>query len=169
MLKKLFKFLTRKRKAVRKTVGVTAETEQQENFMENEKTVVETEEKEVKPIETEAVEKETEKVEKVETEKEPTEEVVENTEESGNGISIDQVVTKDILADALNSINAKLDAILKENSDLKNKLAEKENEVNGMKEKYETNDFGNTAKKGVNANEKTYTSFDEYSKQFMTK
>jgi hypothetical protein len=139
--------------------------------MENEKTVVETEEKEVKPIETEAVE--TEKVEKVETEKEPTEveqkEVVEDTEESGNGISIDQVVTKDILADALNSINAKLDAILKENSDLKNKVAEKENEVNGMKEKYETNDFGNTAKKGVNANEKTYTSFDEYSKQFMTK
>jgi hypothetical protein len=164
MFKKLFEFLTRRRKADNQAVSVTAEAEHKENFMENEEKVVETEEveKEVKQPE----EKEVEKTETpvVETEKE--EQVVE-TEEVGNGISIDQVVTKDILAEALNGITAKLDALINENKSLKNELANKDSEINDMKNKYETNDFGNTAKKGVDAKDKKYASFDEYSKQFM--
>lgn len=172
MLKKLFKFLTRKRKADNQAVSVTTETEQKENFMENEKEVVETKtEEEVKPTENEV--KEETKTEEVKEETQPVEEstatenVVSETEDVGNGISIDQVVTKDILKDALDSLNAKLDAILDENKKLKTELANKESEVNGYKDKYEKSDFGNTATKGVKAEEKKYSSFDEYSKQFM--
>lgn len=162
MFKKLFEFLTRRRKADNQAVSVTAEAEHKENFMENEEKVVETEEVVKQPEE-----KEVEKTETpvVETEKE--EQVVSETENVGNGISIDQVVTKDILAEALNGISAKLDALINENKSLKDQLANKDSEINDMKNKYETNDFGNTAKKGVDAKDKTYISFDEYSKQFM--
>lgn len=168
MFKKIFKFLTRKRKADNQAVSVTAEAKHKEIKMENEKEVVETKE-EVKQPE---VEVEVEKKEEAETpvaETEKTEEnVVSETEEKGNGISIDDVVTKDFLKEMLDGFSAKLDAVLKENKDLKEKLAEKENENGNLKEKYENHDFGNTAKKGVQAKDtKSIDTFEEYSKQFM--
>ena len=68
----------------------------------------------------------------------------------------------------LDGFSAKLDAVLKENKDLKEKLAEKETENGNLKEKYENHDFGNTAKKGVQAKDtKSIDTFEEYSKQFM--
>lgn len=164
MFKKIFKFLTRKRKADNQAVSVTAEAKHKEIKMENEKEVVETKE-EVKQPE---VEVEVEKKEEAETPVAETENVVSETEGKGNGISIDDVVTKDFLKEMLDGFSAKLDAVLKENKDLKEKLAEKETENGNLKEKYENHDFGNTAKKGVQAKDtKSIDTFEEYSKQFM--
>ena len=164
MFKKIFKFLTRKRKADNQAVSVTAEAKHKEIKMENEKEVVETKE-EVKQPE---VEVEVEKKEEAETPVAETENVVSETEEKGNGISIDDVVTKDFLKEMLDGFSAKLDAVLNENKDLKEKLAEKETENGNLKEKYENHDFGNTAKKGVQAKDtKSIDTFEEYSKQFM--
>ena len=93
---------------------------------------------------------------------------VDETEPVGNGIRIEDVVTKDVLADRLSAFEAKLDAILKENEDLKNRLSAKDDELNGMKDKYENNDFGNYQKKGTQVKDKlANSSFDEYSKAFM--
>lgn len=127
-------------------------------------------------------EKEAEKVdEKVETEKENAEEekqpeqaenqdedkaVVDSVEEGTqpNAIRVEDLVTKADLQEMLNAFNAKLDAIIKENTDLK--------EANSkMHDKYEVGNFGTDSKKGIMGNGDTkttsYQSFDEYAKQFM--
>lgn len=90
---------------------------------------------------------------------------VQSTEPEGNGVRVEDLVTKDMLADRLAALEAKFDAVVKENEDLKNTVA-------GMKEKYEDKDFGNTQKAGMmnadkKANDNFYESFAEYSKQFM--
>ena len=66
------------------------------------------------------------------------------------------------------AFEAKLDAVVKENGDLKNELSKKSDELTGMKDKYENKDFGNFQKQGVMAKDKSAnSSFDEYSKAFM--
>lgn len=86
---------------------------------------------------------------------------VEETAAQGNGVRVEDLVTKDELSDRLAAMEAKFDAVLKENQDLKN-------EVNSLRDKYEKNDFGNVAAKGVMPkNQNVEDSFEAYSKQFM--
>lgn len=126
-----------------------------------------TEKVEEKGEETKSTEKKEEKVEETKEEpKEPTEEtskeeVVEEAEPVGNGIRIEDVVTKDYLAERFAALEAKFDAVIKENGDLKEKLS-------FMEKKYEDSDFGDLSRQGVMAKDKDANStFDEYSKKFM--
>ena len=146
-------------------------------------TKVETENKDVdKEKSTDVVEtKEEEKVEEPKKEEPtaPTEEPtaqeeqpsapqVEDTEPQGNGIDINDLVTKDMLAQRLSALEAKFDAVVKENSDLKNQLSSKSEELDGMKDKYENKDFGNFQKQGMQVKDKSAnSSFEEYSRAFM--
>lgn len=94
---------------------------------------------------------------------EPTDEAqqVQTTETAGNGVRVEDLVTKEELSERLSSLEAKFDAVLKENVDLKDKLS-------AMEEKYENKDFGNLQRQGVmEKNKEANNSFDEYSKQFM--
>lgn len=94
---------------------------------------------------------------------EPTDETqqVQTTETAGNGVRVEDLVTKEELSERFSSLEAKFDAVLKENVDLKDKLS-------AMEEKYENKDFGNFQKQGVmEKNKEANNSFDEYSKQFM--
>lgn len=165
----------------RRTKTMADEKEVKTNEVETSK--VETENNEVdKDKSTDVVETKEEKVEETDKKKEtaePTEEEttkdeepavpqVEETETAGNGLRVEDVVTKDLLAERLSAFEAKLDAILKENQDLKNQLTDKDNELNGMKDKYENKDFGNFQKQGMVQKDKVAnSSFDEYSRQFM--
>lgn len=87
---------------------------------------------------------------------------VTEAEPIGNGMRIDDLVTKDEFADRIASLEAKLDAVIKENVDLKNQNSE-------LKDKYEEKDFGVATKKGsLDKDDSTkYSSFDEYSKNFI--
>lgn len=86
---------------------------------------------------------------------------VQTTETAGNGVRVEDLVTKEELSERLSSLEAKFDAVLKENVDLKDKLS-------AMEEKYENKDFGNFQRQGVmEKNKEANNSFDEYSKQFM--
>ena len=99
---------------------------------------------------------------------EPTAPQVNETEPQGNGVRVEDLVTKEMLAERLAALEAKFDAVVKENSDLKDKLSSKSEELDGMKDKYENKDFGNFQKQGVQVKDKqANSSFDEYSKQFM--
>ena len=99
---------------------------------------------------------------------EPTDPQVSETEPSGNGIRIEDLVTKDMLAERLSALEAKFDAVVKENSDLKEQLSNKSDELKGMQDKYENKDFGGFQKQGIlDKNKYANSSFDEYSKQFM--
>lgn len=87
-------------------------------------------------------------------------EQVQETETAGNGVRIEDLVTKEELAERLSAMEAKFDAVLKENGDLKNKLS-------AMEDKYENKDFGNFQKQGMLEKDKQANStFDEYAKQF---
>ena len=87
-------------------------------------------------------------------------EQVQETETAGNGVRVEDLVTKEELADRLSALEAKFDAVLKENGDLKNKLS-------AMEDKYENKDFGNFQKQGMIEKDKQANStFDEYAKQF---
>lgn len=87
-------------------------------------------------------------------------EQVQETETAGNGVRIEDLVTKEELAERLSAMEAKCDAVLKENRDLKNKLS-------AMEDKYENKDFGNFQKQGMIEKDKQANStFDEYAKQF---
>ena len=86
---------------------------------------------------------------------------VQTTETAGNGVRVEDLVTKEELSERLSSLEAKFDAVLKENVDLKDKLS-------AMEEKYENKDFGNFQKQGMQVRDKqANSSFDEYSKAFM--
>ena len=74
---------------------------------------------------------------------EPTAPQVDETEPQGNGIRVEDLVTKEMLAERLSTLEAKFDAVVKENNDLKDKLSSKSEELDGMKDKYENKDFGN--------------------------
>jgi chromosome segregation ATPase len=117
-------------------------------------------------------EKTEEKNEETETPNEETEKeetvVEQTTEPDGNGIRVEDLVTKEMLADKFAALEAKFDAVLKENADLKEKLSNANKEVDDMKDKYENKDFGNTTKRGVMEKDKhANSSFEEYSKAFM--
>lgn len=87
------------------------------------------------------------------------------------GIDINDVVLKGDLDERLNAMSAKLDAIIKENADLKDKLADAEKQKNDLHKKYEYDDFGNQAQKdyGNVDNSTPYQSADDYVKQFTNK
>ena len=87
---------------------------------------------------------------------------VNETPAVGNGIRVEDIVTKDDLKIALDSLSAKLDAIIKENTDLK---AANEH----IRQKYEDNgDFGGEQKQGLDTKQRSANeTFAEYSKQFM--
>lgn len=100
---------------------------------------------------------------------------VQETEPTGNGVRVEDLVTKDDLAERLAAFEAKLDAVIKENADLKEQnaklqenLSNANTQVADMKDKYETNDFGNSQRKGVQSQDKSANdTFAEYSKRFM--
>ena len=86
---------------------------------------------------------------------------VSETTETGNGVRVEDLVTKEELTERLAALEAKFDAVLKENGDLKEKLS-------GMEEKYERKDFGTFQKQGMVGKDKDANiTFDEYAKQFM--
>lgn len=88
---------------------------------------------------------------------------VEETEEEGNGIDIRDVVTKAILQEKLNALEAKYDASIQETKELIDKLSK-------VLDRYEGTDFGNATKKGTDAPEKSNMAnetFEEYSRRFM--
>lgn len=86
---------------------------------------------------------------------------VSETTETGNGVRVEDLVTKEELTERLAALEAKFDAVLKENGDLKEKLS-------GMEEKYERKDFGTFQKQGMVSKDKdANNTFDEYAKQFM--
>lgn len=169
--------MEKKRKVKRRTKKMADEKEVKTNEVETSK--VETENNEVdKEKSTDVVDKDDKVEEKVEEktetseetakDEEPTAPQVNDTEPQGNGIRVEDLVTKEILAERLAAFEAKFDAVVKENQDLKEKLSEKNDELNGMKDKYETKDFGNFQKQGMQVKDKhANSSFDEYSKQFM--
>jgi hypothetical protein len=138
----------------------TTEEKETEEVKADEKTETETE---IEPKKEEEVEvKEEEKVE------EKTEQpIVEQEMEDNIAIPIDQIVTKEYLLEQLNSLNAKFDAVIKENKDLKDKLEESNSKVDQMSKKYEEHDFGNVSKNGVTTKDtKANESFDEYCSKF---
>ena len=98
------------------------------------------------------------------TDEQATEEIpneVSETTETGNGVRVEDLVTKEELTERLAALEAKFDAVLKENGDLKEKLS-------GMEEKYERKDFGTFQKQGMVGKDKdANNTFDEYAKQFL--
>ena len=118
--------------------------------------VEETKETENKEVE-ETKDNQEKPAEPVEEEKE----VVEETEPAGNGIRVEDLVTKDYLAEKFAALEAKFDAVIKENGDLKN-------EISHLQDKYEDKDFGSMSRQGmIEPNKDANSSFDEYSKKFM--
>lgn len=110
------------------------------------------------------------KTENVSQEEQPTEEQPKVEEETTTavGIRVEDLATKDDLAQALSALNAKLDALINENTQLKDKLAESESENKGLKQKYEEGDFGTNYKQGMTTkNEAANETFEEYSRKFM--
>lgn len=84
-------------------------------------------------------------------------------EGEGNGIRIEDVVTKDDLQNALNAFEAKFKALEKENSDLKDELAKSNTELS----KFKNGDFGNNTQKAPYVDNKAhYESFDDYAKNY---
>lgn len=172
-----------KKRKVKKRRTKTMADEKEVKTNEVETSKVETENNEVdKDKSTDVVETKEDKVEEAKKKEETTEPTnegttkdetptapqVEETEPVGNGLRVEDLVTKDMLAERFSALEAKLEAIVKENQDLKNKLTDKDNELNGMKDKYENKDFGNFQKQGmINQDKIANSSFDEYSRQFM--
>lgn len=126
------------------------ELKKTEEKEETKKTPEPKEEEEVKTEETAKTEEtEVEEPEK-ETEPAPT---VDSTPDEGNGIPLEQVALKDEvklwIKEALSAMQAKVDAVEKENTDLKDALAKAKSESDGLRDKYERNgDFGSEQKKG---------------------
>ena len=147
----------------------TSKVETENNEVDKDKSTDVVETKEEKVEETDKKEETTAPTEEKTTkDEEPTAPQVEETEPQGNGIDINDLVTKDMLAQRLSALEAKFDAVVKENNDLKEKLSSKSEELDGMKDKYENKDFGNFQRQGVMTKDKSAnSSFDEYSKAFM--
>lgn len=146
-------------KATEKTTEVPeAEQKKQEEKVEEQPVAEE------KPVEEEqVVEEETIKEEpKTETPE------VQEVEPVGNGVRVEDLVTKDELMERLSAFEAKFDALVKENTDLKDQLAKSQEETNGLKDKYENKDFGNISRQGVIEKDKyANETFDNYAKQFL--
>lgn len=107
-------------------------------------------EEEVKTKETAKTEEAKGEEPKKETEPDPT---VDSTPDEGNGIPLEAVALKDEvklwIKEALSAMQAKVDAVEKENTDLKDALAKAKSESDGLRDKYERNgDFGSEQKRG---------------------
>lgn len=160
------------------------EKEKVEDIKENEK-VEETKDGKVDEEKKETVEKdkavdqvsedtETKNAESAEKEEEKAQEPIVETidEENVNAIPINELVTKEDLTARLSAFEAKLDAVIKENQDLKDKLAQSQQDANDLRDKYENKDFGTLSRKGVAERDKSAEStfgetFESYSKRFM--
>ena len=146
----------------------TSKVETENNEVDKEKStdVVEKDDKVEKKEE--KTEETTETTDDTTKDEEPTAPQVSETAPQGNGVRVEDLVTKEMLAERLAALEAKFDAVVKENSDLKDKLSSKSEELDGIKDKYENKDFGNFQKQGMQVKDKqANSSFDEYSKQFM--
>ena len=139
------------RKKKKENTSVEKEKVKKTEEKEETKTTPETKkEEEVKTKETAKTEEtEVEEPEK-ETEPAPT---VDSTPDEGNGIPLEQVALKDEvklwIKEALSAMQAKVDAVEKENTDLKDALAKAKSESDGLRDKYERNgDFGSEQKRG---------------------
>lgn len=147
-----------------KKVTATEETTENKGTVQTETPVETKTEKVEEKTETPAPEKDKEvekPAEKVEEKTDATENKVDDTEPTGNGIRIEDLATKGEVRDMLAAFEAKYDAVIKENEDLKKKLGE-------ITEKYEEKDFGAVATKGVSVSDKVGNdNYDEYAKQFM--
>lgn len=146
----------------------TSKVETENNEVDKEKStdVVEKDDKVEKKEE--KTEETTETTDDTTKDEEPTAPQVSETAPQGNGVRVEDLVTKEMLAERLAALEAKFDAVVKENSDLKDALSSKSEELDGMKDKYENKDFGNFQKQGMQVKDKqANSSFDEYSKQFM--
>lgn len=145
-----------------KTTEKTTEVPEVEQKKQEEK-VEEQPVAEEKPVEEEVVEEQT-------TKEEPKPETpeVQEVEPVGNGVRVEDLVTKDELMERLSAFEAKFDALVKENTDLKDQLAKSQEETNGLKDKYENKDFGNISRQGVIEKDKyANETFDNYAKQFL--
>lgn len=147
-----------KTKATEKTTEVPeVEQKKQEEKVEEQPVAEE------KPVEEEVVEEQTAK-----EEPKPENPEVQEVEPVGNGVRIEDLVTKDELMERLSAFEAKFDALVKENTDLKDQLAKSQEETNGLKDKYENKDFGNISRQGVIEKDKSANeTFDNYAKQFL--
>ena len=139
------------RKKKKENTSVEKEEVKKTEEKEETKTTPETKkEEEVKTKETAKTEEtEVEEPEK-ETETDPT---VDSTPDEGNGIPLEAVALKDEvklwIKEALSAMQAKVDAVEKENTDLKDALAKAKSESDGLRDKYERNgDFGSEQKRG---------------------
>ena len=116
---------------------ISETTEKQKVKKRRKKTMADEKEVKTNEVETSKVETENNEVDKDKSTDvvETKEEKVEETEPQGNGIDINDLVTKDMLAQRLSALEAKFDAVVKENNDLKEKLSSKSEELDGMKDK----------------------------------
>ena len=137
----------------KKKENTSVEKEELKKTEEKEETKTTPETKEEEEVETEETEKTEEReVEEPEKETEPAP-TVDSTPDEGNGIPLEQVALKDEvklwIKEALSAMQAKVDAVEKENTDLKDALAKAKSESDGLRDKYERNgDFGSEQKKG---------------------
>ena len=137
----------------KKKENTSVEKEKVKKTEEKEETKMTPEPKEEEEVETEETEKTEEReVEEPEKETEPAP-TVDSTPDEGNGIPLEQVALKDEvklwIKEALSAMQAKVDAVEKENTDLKDALAKAKSESDGLRDKYERNgDFGSEQKRG---------------------
>lgn len=137
----------------KKKENTSVEKEELKKTEEKEETQKTPETKEEEEVETEETEKTEEReVEEPEKETEPAP-TVDSTPDEGNGIPLEQVALKDEvklwIKEALSAMQAKVDAVEKENTDLKDALAKAKSESDGLRDKYERNgDFGSEQKRG---------------------
>lgn len=151
-------------KATEKTTEVPeAEQKKQEEKVEEQPAAEEKTVEEEQPAKEEVVEEET-----IKEEPKPENPEVQEVEPVGNGVRVEDLVTKDELMERLSAFEAKFDALVKENTDLKDQLAKSQEETNGLKDKYENKDFGNISRQGVIEKDKyANETFDNYAKQFL--
>ena len=137
----------------KKKENTSVEKEEVKKTEEKEETKTTPEDKKEEEVKTEetakTAEREVEEPEK-ETEPDPT---VDSTPDEGNGIPLEAVALKDEvklwIKEALSAMQAKVDAVEKENTDLKDALAKAKSESDGLRDKYERNgDFGSEQKRG---------------------
>ena len=139
------------RKKKKENTSVEKEEVKKTEEKEETKTTPETKkEEEVKTEETAKKEEAKGEEPEKETEPDPT---VDSTPDEGNGIPLEQVALKDEvklwIKEALSAMQAKVDAVEKENTDLKDALAKAKSESDGLRDKYERNgDFGSEQKRG---------------------
>lgn len=137
----------------KKKENTSVEKEEVKKTEEKEETKTTPEPKEEEEVETEETEKTEEReVEEPEKETEPAP-TVDSTPDEGNAIPIEAVALKDEvklwIKEALSAMQAKVDAVEKENTDLKDALAKAKSESDGLRDKYERNgDFGSEQKRG---------------------